>query len=204
LTYPSCAATFGGTSFSCNLGPLPAGGSATVTVTVLVSPGVTGNLTGAFSVSAFDSSGAALPDLVPGNNLGSAITGVIPAINADIQLVGSAQNGGPTAPATDTITWQIKNATGNQSVPGLQFTSSTASANLTFTAVSSPQGTCSLTGPKSLSCSASTLAGGQTMLVTVTVNISAAGTAVASGSALFNGIDTQPSNNNSSVTISAK
>jgi hypothetical protein len=36
------------------------------------------------------------------------------------------------------------------------------------------------------------------------VNISAAGNAIATGSASFGGTDTQPANNNNSVTIGAK
>jgi len=115
---------------------------------------VTGGVTGTFSVTAFDASSSALPDPVSSNNTGSVTTGVNPVISADLQVVGSAQNGGPTAPSADTISWQIKNATGNQNAPGVQFTSSTASANMTFTAVTSAQGACSLTGSKSLSCSA--------------------------------------------------
>jgi hypothetical protein len=203
-TFAGCSDTLGATTFSCSLGPLPSGSSLTGTISVSVSSNVSGNLTGSFSVTSFNAAGAVLSDPVPANNQASATTNIAPFVAADLQLTGSAQNGGPTAPAQDTITWQIKNATGSQTVSGVLFSSNTASPNLKFISVSSPQGSCSLSSTSSLTCSALSLAGGQTMIVTLAVSISAPGNVVTSGTVSFNGTDTQPANNNSSVTIGAK
>ena len=214
-TQGACSGAVGVTAFSCNLGAMAAGSSATINVSVLLPSSITsGSVTNNASVASFDGLGNAVSDSNLINNSASATTAIAAAggggggggtgVSADIQTKGSAQNGGPTSPATDTITWQIKNATGSTSVSNLVFNSSTASPNMTFTSVSSGQGPCSLTGSQSLTCSAATLAGGQTMTVTVTVNISSAGTAVATGSASFNGTDTQPANNSGTVTINAR
>src|SRR5262249_40544351 len=88
-TAPACVDSVGGVSLQCNLGSIASGGSTTVTVTVLVAPGVTGNLTGTFSASAFDASSVAIPDAVPGNNSASAVTNVAAA--------GGGGGGGVTA-----------------------------------------------------------------------------------------------------------
>lgn len=194
-----------GSTFTCNLGALAPGGTATVTITLnIISAG-----TNTATVKGNDALGNPLPDANPANNTASITTTIAAATgggsgSTDIQVVGSAQNGGPTAPASDTITWQVKNATSNTTASNVSFTSSTSSTNMTFTSVSASQGSCSLTGTQSLSCTDPTLSGGQTMVVTVTVNISVAGTAIATGSASFGGTDTQPSNNTNSVTIGAR
>jgi hypothetical protein len=178
------------------------GASATITLTLTLQATTTDSA----SVQAFDSAGLPLSDPNPANNTGFATTVIAPPpTTTDIQLVGSAQNGGPAVGTVDTYTWQIKNAT---STPANLVTFITElPASLPVSSFSTNLGNCQGPAPGiagTVSCTADTLPGGQTMIVVVNVNVAAAGTIPVTGSALFNGTDTNNANNAFTVTINAK
>lgn len=187
-------------TITCNLGTMLAGGSAVITVTLKPSAQTTNQAT----VQASANSGA---DPNPNNNTASVTTTFIPlAQTTAVQVVGSAQNGGPSVTGTDTFTWQIKN---NQSLTAnaVHFTS-TLAAGMVFQSVSSNVGACTApaagTAGATLTCDLASLSGGQTMIVTVNVTFNATGTMSTSGQVTFNGTDNNPANNQTSITIGVK
>jgi uncharacterized repeat protein (TIGR01451 family) len=193
-----------GSQFQCNLGGIVAGGSATVTVVLNVTSAITNTAT----VNANDASGNPVTDPNPVNNTASFNTAIsAPTTTTDLQVTGSPQNGGPTSgpTTTDTITWQIKNAQ-NSPANSVVFTA-TLPAGLPFDSVSTSTGSC--TGPAvgsggTVTCNAATVAGGQTMIVTVNFSVPGAGAFSSTGHASFNGTDTNTPNNTFTVTINAK
>ena len=198
-----CSGPPGFAGVQCLMSGLPAGGSATITVTLTLTATITVN---SASVQGFDSAGAPLADPNPLNNTATVTTQIAaPTAPTDIQVVGSAQNGGPTVGSIDTYTWQIKNG---QSPTANQVTfSSTLPASLVFQSVASTLSTCQGPAPGTsgtITCSAASVGGGQTMTVIVNVKVAAAGTIPVAGSAEFNGTDTNPANNAFTVIINAK
>lgn len=177
---------------------------ATAAVTVILN--LTATVTNSASVQAFDSVGNPLSDPNLANNTASFTTTIgTPPTTTDIQVTGAAQNGGPSVGTLDTFTWQIKD---NLSTAAnlVNFTT-TLPASLTLVSASATIGSCQGPAPGSsgaITCTASTIGGGQTMLVTVVSSVAAAGTIPVTGSATFNGTDTNPANNSFTVTISAK
>jgi len=193
-----------GSQFQCNLGGIVSGGSATVTVTLNVTAAITNTAT----VNANDATGNPVPDPSPVNNTANFSTSVVPPpTTTDLQVTGSPQNGGPTSgpTTTDTFTWQIRNAQ-NQAANLVTFTA-TLPAGLPFASLTTSAGSC--TAPAvgnvgTITCNAASIAAGQAMIVTVTVNVPAAGTFSTTGHAVFNGTDTNTPNNTFTVTINAK
>ena len=191
------------TGVQCLMSGLPAGGSWTITVTFTLTATTVVN---SATVQGQDTTGAPLPDPNPANNTAIVSTQIAaPATTTDIQVVGSAQNGGPAVGSTDTFTWQIKN---NQSATANQVTfSSTLPASLKFQSVTSTLSICQGPAPGTsgtITCSAASIGGGQTMTVVVNVAVAASGTIPVAGSAEFNGTDTNTANNSFTVTINAK
>ena len=201
-----------GAVFTCTLGALNAGASARVTVTVVA--GSTA-LTNTASVQLRDALGNLLNDTSAANNVASSTTNVTTptvgdgggsggTVSADIQVKGSAQNGGPNINTGDTFTWQIKNSTGNTAAPNVVFTLPLPT-NFQFVSAAASQGTCggvptgSLGG--TLTCDLACLPGGQTLLVTVNFVPLQTGVFSTTGSATFGGTDTNISNNSFTVTI---
>jgi uncharacterized repeat protein (TIGR01451 family) len=193
-----------GSQFQCNLGGVLAGGSATVSVALNVTAAITNTAT----VNANDAAGNPVSDPSPVNNTASFSTTITaPSTTTDLQVTGSPQNGGPTSGpnTTDTITWQIKNAQ-NATANAVVFTA-TLPLGLTFNSVSSSIGSCTEPaggGNGTINCSASSISGGQTMVVTVNFGVPSAGTFASKGTVSFNGTDTNNANNTFNVTINAK
>jgi uncharacterized repeat protein (TIGR01451 family) len=206
------------TVFTCNLGGLTAGSQAIVRVTVLAG---TSAITNTASVQLRDASGNLLNETVAGNNLASSTTNVnSPAGGgggavgggggggnsggADIQVTGSARNGGPNVGTGDTYVWQIKDNTGNTPASNVVFTLALPS-NMQFLDATPSQGSCSGVTSGStggtLTCNLASLPGGQTLVVTVDFVPLQAGSVSATGSASFGGTDSNPSNNSFTVTI---
>ncbi|MBZ5491582.1 MAG: DUF11 domain-containing protein [Acidobacteriia bacterium] len=206
--------THTGANFTCNFGGMLSGASAKVTLTVIA--GSTA-ITNTASVQLRDASGNLLVDPVAANNVASSTTninapvvGVVGVgggtggVSADLEVKGSAQNGGPNQGTGDTFTWQIKNNTGNapasnvvftlQLPPSFQFTSGAASVG---TCGGVPSGSFGGT----LTCNLASLPGGQTWLVSVNFVPTQAGVFSATGSGSFSGNDTNISNNSFTVTI---
>lgn len=196
--------TSGGTLVSCNLGALSVGSVATVKITLNVSAQITDSA----SVQAFDASGTALTDPTPANNSASITTTIAaPTTTTDIQTIGSAANGGPAVNTADFINWQVKN---NQTTAAnnVVFTA-TLPAGALYSSVSAGLGV-SCTGPApgtaggTVTCSLASLAGSQTMQVTLNFTVAAAGSLPFTGSATFSGTDTNTANNSATVVINAK
>jgi hypothetical protein len=186
------------TNINCNLGSVAAGGSVTITVTLKPATQTTNQ--------ASVSSSAVDPN--PANNGASVTTTVIPLNQTtDVQLVGSAQNGGPAVTAPDTFTWQIKNAQ-SLAANGVHF-ASTLAPGMVLQSVSGTLGaTCSFpasgTAGATFTCDLATLSGGQTMVVTVGVTFHATGTMSTTGQATFNGTDNNTANNSAAITVGVK
>ena len=159
--------------------------------------------------------GNLINDTNPGNNLASSTTNVTTpttggggggtgGVSADIQVIGSARNGGPNQGTGDTFTWQIKNSTGNTPAPNVVFTLPLP-PNFQFVDASASQGTCGGVPANAiggtLTCNLASLPGGQTLVVTVDFIPLQAGTFSTTGSATFGGTDTNISNNSFTVTI---
>jgi hypothetical protein len=185
-----------GTSITCNLGAVGAGNSVTITVTLKP----TAQTSNQASVQSAGDPNAA-------NNTAGVTTAFIPLNQTtDVQVVGSAQNGGPAVAASDTFTWQIRN---NQSLAanGVHFTS-TLAPQMVLQGLASNMGTCSSPGPgtagATFTCDLATLSGGQTMIVTVNVTFNATGTMSTMGQATFNGTDNNLANNSSSVVVGVR
>lgn len=203
--------THTGANFTCNLGAMLTGASAKVTVTVVA--GAT-SITNTASVQLRDASGNLLVDTVGANNVASSTTNInapvvgvgggTGGVSADIQVKGSAQNGGPNIGTGDTFTWQIKNSTGNATASNVVFTLQLP-PSFQFTSGSPSVGTCGGVAPGSsggtLTCNLARLPGGQTWLVSVNFVPTQAGVFSATGSASFSGNDTNISNNTFTVTI---
>jgi len=186
------------TNINCNLGAIAVGKSVTVTITLKPTTDTVN------SASAQSSAG----DSNFANNSASVTTAFIPLNQTtDVQVVGSAQNGGPAVTAADTFTWQVKNAQ-PLAANGVHFTS-TLAPGMVFQNVSSTLGgTCSAPAPgtagATFTCDLATLAGGQTMIVTVNVTFNATGAMSTTGQATFSGTDNNPANNSASITIGVK
>ncbi len=198
-----CSGPPGFAGVQCLMSSLPVGGSATIAVTLTLTSTVTVN---SATVQGFDLSGAPLADPNPLNNTAVITTQIgQSSTTTDIQTVGAAQNGGPTVGSIDTFTWQIKN---NQSQVANQVTfTSTLPASLLFQSVTSTLSTCQGPSPGTsgtITCSASSIGGGQTMTVVVNVTVAGSGTIPVTGSAEFSGTDTNTANNSFTVTINAK
>lgn len=185
------------TSINCNLGAIGAGSGVTIAVTLKPS---TQTVNQASVSSANDPNSA--------NNFASVTTTVTPLNQTtDIQVVGSAQNGGPAVTSSDTFTWQIKNAQ-SLTASSVHF-SSTLAPGMVFESVSGTLGAvCSAPAPgtagATLTCDLASLPGGQTMVVTVGVMFNTTGTMSTTGQATFNGTDNNPANNSAVITIGVK
>ena len=208
-------------TFTCNLGGLLAAGQVVVKVTVIA-----GNqaITNTASVQLRDASGNLLNETVGANNVASSTTNVNPpatggggvgiiagggggggnGAGADVQVTGSARNGGPNVGTGDTYVWQIKDNTGNLPASNVVF-KLPLPPNVQFLDAAPSQGTCTGATPGStggtLTCNLSGLPGGQTWIVTVDFVPLQAGSISATGSATISGTDSQISNNAFTVTI---
>jgi uncharacterized repeat protein (TIGR01451 family) len=214
-TFPATGATFVsatasqgvcsavGSTVTCTLGAIAGGGSASISLVL----NLTAQTTNTATVSMKDSGGNPITDPTPADDTSSATTSITtPTTTTDVQVTGSAQNGGPAVGTSDTYTWQIRNnqkAVANALIftnnlpPGLQF----ASASTTL-------GSCTTPAPGTeggtVSCSAPALNGGAAMVVTINVTVTQTGSIADTGSASFSGTDTNPANNSFTVTIKPK
>jgi len=131
--------------------------------------------------------------------------GTTPSVSTDLQVKGSAKNGGPAVGSSDTYTWEIKNA-GKSAASGVRF-KRTLPNSLGFQSATPSSPTCTGVQPQSfgtLTCNIPTLAANQTAVITVNVTVKQAGTIISNGSVSFNGTDTQSSNDSFSVSIKAR
>jgi uncharacterized repeat protein (TIGR01451 family) len=197
----TCSSATG--NISCNLGAIAGNGSATVTLVLQLTTQTTNTATGSMK----DSVGNPLTDPTPADDTAAATTSIsAPITTTDIQVTGSAQNGGPNVGTADTYTWQIKN---NQKTAAnaVVFTTNLP-PSLQFASASTSPGTCSTPAPGTaggtVTCNLSALNGSSTMTVTVNVVVTQAGSIAETGVASFSGTDTNPANNSFTVTINPK
>jgi uncharacterized repeat protein (TIGR01451 family) len=198
------ACSVSGATLTCQLGSMGAGAVATITVTLNLS----GTITTQASVVALDAGGSAYTDPTPANNTASVTTTVaVPPTTTDVQVTGSAQNGGPAHGSTDTFTWQVKDNT-NVVANAVQFSSTLPASFQFLSASANAGGVCVTPAPNSfggtITCRTSSLPGGQTMTVVVNFVATTIGTIPTTGSATFNGTDTNTANNSFTVTIQVK
>ena len=208
-TYVSAAASNGSCSFSagvvnCALGGMAGGATATISVVLNLSDTVTNQAT----VVALNADGSPQTDPTPANNTATATTTVvIPPTTTDVQVTGSAQNGGPAHGSSDTFTWQIKDNT-NVSANGVVFTTTLPASFQFLSASANAGGACTTPAANSpggtITCRTATLPGGQTMTVVVNFVATTVGTISTTGSATFTGTDTQIANNSFTVTIQVR
>ncbi len=196
--------TSAGTQISCQLGTMAGGATATISVVLNLS----GTITTQATVAALDFNGSLFTDPTPDNNTASVTTSVaVPPTTTDVQVTGSAQNGGPNHGTADTFTWQIKD---NQSIVAnaVVFTSTMPSSFQFTSASANAGGVCVTPAPGSfggvITCRTASLPGGQTMTVSVNFVPTVVGTIPTAGSATFTGTDTNTANNSFTVTIGVR
>jgi uncharacterized repeat protein (TIGR01451 family) len=184
----------------CSLGNIPA---AAPPVTVSIVLRLTASITNTATAQATGEINLA-------DNSASATTTIAapppPPVSTDLQITGSAANGGPRIPAADSYTFQIKN-NGNPTANNVVFTDNLP-PTLIFQGASDSNGTC--VGPAigsaggTIICTSATLAKGTNMIVTVNVTVPSAGTIANTGSVTFSGTDTNTNNNSVTVSINAR
>jgi uncharacterized repeat protein (TIGR01451 family) len=214
------AAGPGVVTFSCNLGFVDAGVVVRIPFIVQMQNQTIKN---SAVVSGTDFAGTSLTTST------ASVTTTAPAgssatTTTDLQLSGSAANGGPTVTGTlptgapDSYRWQIRNAT---SIPANNVTfTQTLPASLVFQSVTTdlPTDLGLCTGPApgtaggTVTCSSANLGGSRKggakpvsqFNVTVNVNVVQVGTISSTGTVSFTGNDTNTKNNTVIVTITAK
>jgi uncharacterized repeat protein (TIGR01451 family) len=176
------ACSINGNIFSCTFGGMLAGTTAQVKVTVAI--GATA-ITNSATATLRDLSNNVLnedPSLT--NNTASATTNINSSsgqVSADVQVVGSSNNGGPAVGTNVLFTWQIKNNTGNVTAPNVTFEANLpASFNLVAGSLNTSLGGCSVNG-QTLDCTTASLPGGQTMIVTYSISPTQAGSFTTTG-----------------------
>ncbi len=207
-TQGSCSATGPGVlTVTCGLGTLAPLATATINVTATIKANVA-TLNAAFSGS----------DI---HNLPVAAFGTFtltppapPAPATDIQITGSAANGGPTVTGTlptgapDTYTWQVKNSQ-NVQAPNVGF-KNTMPGSLKFDSVTlNPANVGACAGPApgtlggTITCNFPNLAGAGQFTVVANVHVVQTGTIQNTATVTYAG-DTNNANNTATVTIKAK
>ncbi len=199
-TQGACSAV--GTSFSCTLGGMLAGHSATVKVTVAAgSTAITNTATATLSDPVVTDTNTANNTAHSTTNINSNTGG---QVSADVQVTGSANNGGPAVGSNVTYTWQVHNNTGNTTAPNVTFEANLpASFTLIPSSVSTSQGGCSING-QILDCTTTGLANGPTMLISYSVTVTQAGSFTTTGTVTSGATLTNPQHTSFPVTIQPK
>ena len=202
-TQGSCSTL--GTQFSCTLGGMHAGASATVKVTVAIG---TSTITNSATITLRDLLGnVKTSDPNTANNTASATTKVNSGgtqVSADVQVVGSSNNGGPAVGSNVLFTWQVHNNTGNVTAPNVTFEINLPpSFNLVPGSLSTSIGGCSISG-QTLDCTTPTLTNGPTMLITYSVTPTLAGSFTSTGTVTSGATSLNPAHQTFPVTIQPK
>jgi uncharacterized repeat protein (TIGR01451 family) len=197
--------TIAGTLFSCTLGGMHAGTSATVKVTVAMGASA---ITNSATITLRDLLGNVKnTDPNTANNTASFHTGINSGtgnLSADLQVVGSSNNGGPAIGSNVLFTWQEKNNTGNVTAPNVTFEINLpASFNLVPGSLSTSIGGCSING-QTLDCTTPTLTNGPTMLITYSVTPTLAGSFTSTGTVTSGATNPNPAHATFPVTIQPK
>jgi uncharacterized repeat protein (TIGR01451 family) len=202
-TQGSCSTL--GTQFSCTLGGMHAGANATVKVTVAIG---TSTITNSATITLRDLLGnVKTSDPNTANNTASATTNVNTGgthVSADLQVVGSSNNGGPAVGSNVLFTWQVKNNTGNVTAPNVTFEINLPpSFNLVPGSLSTSIGGCAISG-QTLDCTTPTLTNGPTMLITYSVTPTLAGSFTSTATVTSGATNLNPAHSTFPVTIQPK
>jgi uncharacterized repeat protein (TIGR01451 family) len=197
--------TVSGTTFSCTLGGMNAGASATVKITVAMGASA---ITNSATITLRDLAGnVKTTDPNTTNNTASFTTGVTSGtgnVSADIQVVGSSNNGGPAVNSNVTFTWQVKNNSGGVTAPNVTFeVNLPASFTLVPGSISTSIGGCSVNG-QTLDCTTPTLANGPTMLISYVVTPTQAGSFTTTGTVTSGAKSLNTAHQSFPVTIQPK
>jgi uncharacterized repeat protein (TIGR01451 family) len=177
----------------CQVGTLPDGASATMTLVVAI--GIPGPNLSQATVSSNDT-----PDPNFLNNSSMLTTQVAP-LPTDVQVTGFASTGSPTTGSTFTYTFQVKN-NGPAGAGGVTFTDALP-APLTFVSVFT-NFPCTITG-NTVSCDLQGLTVGAQVTVTITVAAPASPATITNvGTVSSSATDTQPANNSFPVTVQVR
>jgi uncharacterized repeat protein (TIGR01451 family) len=178
----SVPCTLLGSALSCNLGTIPAGATATVTIQVRPNaPGTAINLATAAGVNSNTATASSTTTLLLAADLAVTKTANAEAqVNQGLTYTVTVTNNGPST------------ATGVTLVDDLP-------ASVRFIVATPSQGTCSIAGPR-LTCLIGTLAPGQTETVTILVVPTRPGRLTNTASVTGNELDPNPANNTASVT----
>ncbi len=152
----SCSAS--GSSLSCALGTLPAGATATVTLTVQVAPDASGPLTNTAGVA------SSTPDPDDSNNAATETTAVI--AQADLEIEKGANPSPVLAGETLVYTLTVRNL--GPSVAVDVEVEDELPAAVTLLSATASQGSCSASG-SAVTCALGTLPAGATATITVSV-----------------------------------
>lgn len=192
-----------GAKLVCELGGMAPGSSVTLNVALTAHAAFTSKAI----VLAWDASGRTVAASNPASGLTKMSTSMAAAVAAntttDLQISGSTVAAG----ANTTVLWVVSNLS-PQPANTVQFTNQLPST-LQFVEVTSSAGV-NCTAPAAgsagslVTCSLTSLAGGQDMVVAVTVSPTAGATSFTdTASVAFSGTDSQPANNSASVTFTA-
>ena len=207
-------------TFSCDIGLMEAGAVVRIPFIVQMQ---NQTITNSATLSGSDSAGTALAlQTATASTLAPAGTSI--NTSTDLQLSGSAKNGGPTVTGTlptgapDTYNWQIRNATGTPA--GDVVFTQTLPSSLVFQSVTTdlPTDLGLCTGPApgtaggTVTCNSANLGGSrkngakpvQQFNVAVNVNVVQTGTISSTGTVSFTGNDTNQKNNVVVAIIKAK
>jgi uncharacterized repeat protein (TIGR01451 family) len=176
-------------SFTCNLGTINSGASATVAVVVTTTGATAANITNSATVSAAEF------DPVAANNSASASTTVTPVANLGVTVTDAPD---PVAQGSNiTYTVTVTNA-GPSSATSVTATVPVP-ANVTFVSGTATQGTCAVASG-TITCTIGTMASGATVTATIVVTATAAGTVNASITVASPVLDPTPGNNSASAS----
>ncbi|MFZ5863100.1 MAG: DUF11 domain-containing protein [Nitrospirota bacterium] len=183
---PSQGSCSGTSTVTCSLGIL--GNGASATVTIVVTPTVSGTLNNTASVT------SAVSDPVPGNNSMSASTTV--TAQADVSITKTDAPDPVLVGQNLTYTITVTN-NGPNSATNVVMTDPLP-AGATFVSSSTTQGSC--TGTTTVSCTLGTLINGASATVTIVVTPTAAGTLSNTASVTANETDPNTANNSAPGT----
>jgi uncharacterized repeat protein (TIGR01451 family) len=174
----------------CSIGTLAAGTSATVTLTALVSPSVTGSVTNTGLVS------TTTPDPNPANDQANVVSPVSP--QADLKVTKSVSPN-PLQPGRPAVYTLVVTNQGPSDSSGVVLTDAPP-AGETLTSFATTQGDCSI---NPLSCQLGTIPAGATVQVNVTASIDPSATGNLTNTATVSSATPDPNTANNTATLIA-
>lgn len=188
---------------TCTFGTIAAGATAAAAITVSQSEPVGSTITDTASAQVFDANDNPVTDPTPADDSASisvAVVSNVPPVKTNLQVTESSNNGSPRAGTLFLLTWQVRN---NQDpIAGNVTFTDTLPGNLTLAGpVATNLGTCSTSG-STVTCTVSSLTKSQNQVISMNVLAgSTLGNVSDTGTVSFDGTDSNPANNSSTVTV---